>query len=84
MMQKVKRKSKYLTYFLIADATKGFERNRSSWYEIIRNPDKSLDESMMEFILSKVALISCSITLLKTNIIPGQHQQFWPYFQRTN
>ena len=31
---------------------------------------------MMEFILSKVAHISCLITLLQANIIPGQYQEF--------
>ena len=31
---------------------------------------------MMEFILSKVTLISSSTTLLKMTIIPGQHQDF--------
>ena len=31
---------------------------------------------MMEFILRKAALISWSITLLKTNIILGQYQEF--------
>ena len=31
--------------------------------------------------LSNVAVISWSITLLKTDIIPGQHQEFWLYFR---
>ena len=45
------------------------------------SPGTSLDQSMMEFILSKVTRIRWSKTLLKTNIIPGQHQEFCCYFK---
>ena len=39
---------------------------------------------MMEFILSKVALIIWSIILLKANIIASQHQEFCLYLKSTN
>ena len=57
-----------------------------NYYEIINKivPGTSLDESMIEFILNKVAYISWSRTLLKTNIISGQHQEFYLYFKSTN
>ena len=48
------------------------------------SPGTSLDQSMMAFILSKVTRIRWSRTLLKTNIIPGQHQEFCCYFKSTN
>ena len=52
----------------------------SSFY----SPGTALDESLLEFFFSKVACISWSRTLLKSNIIPGQRQEFYLYFKSAN
>ena len=48
------------------------------------SPGKLLNEFFMEFILNKVPGFSWSKTALKTNIISGQHQEFWQNFESTN
>ena len=69
---RVKPNATYLAHFLVV-LQKVLKKNRNSHYEIIK---KIKIESMIEFILSKVTCISWSRPLLKTNIIPCQHQEF--------
>ena len=83
---RTKSNAKYSTHFLLPGVTKGFKRNIAVVTRLLGR------EFLLKFrqipwwiydgvyISSKAALISWSRTLPKTNIIPGQHQEFLPLF----